>query len=116
MRQSELYSKEEWQRAVKEVAQVQAGPIAGRSQTVGEGDGQWFAVEKVLDLRSRGRKREVLVKWQGYEEPTWIDESQVEEEALRLMLAERKRELALQEGRGRKSRLRRRRTAEDGDE
>jgi hypothetical protein len=55
-----------------------------------------------------------LVKWQGYEQPTWIDESQVEKDALRLMLTERKRELALQEGRGRKSRLRRRKSDGDG--
>jgi hypothetical protein len=51
---------------------------------------------------------EVLVKWQGYDEPSWIEESDVDAEALKTMLAEWKLEMDRQQGKGRKSRMRRR--------
>ncbi len=34
-----------------------------------------YIVEKILDTRIHEHRREYLVKWSGYEEPTWQDES-----------------------------------------
>ena len=70
-----------------ECAQVQAGPVRGKmGGTDGESE-QWFAVERILDRRGGKKKAEVLVKWQGYDEPSWIEESDVDAEALKTMLA-----------------------------
>jgi hypothetical protein len=34
-----------------------------------------YIVEKILDTRIHEHRRQYLVKWSGYEEPTWQDES-----------------------------------------
>ena len=36
-------------------------------------DSETYEIERVLKHRKRGRKKELLVKWKGYEEPTWTD-------------------------------------------
>jgi hypothetical protein len=73
---------------------------------VGNNGLQW--IEFRHDRRGGKRKAEVLVKWQGYDEPSWIEESDVDAEALKTMLAEWKLEMDRQQGKGRKSRMRRR--------
>lgn len=30
-----------------------------------------FVVERILDIRGRGRGTEYLIKWEGYDEPSW---------------------------------------------
>ena len=70
-RQSDLYSQEEVQKAIKQVSIVRPGPLP-----MEDTEGEMYAVERIEGVR-RGKKgqEQVLVKWVGYEERQWVEES-----------------------------------------
>lgn len=36
-----------------------------------------FEIEQIVKERGRKNKKEVLVKWKGYDEPTWIPKEDI---------------------------------------
>jgi hypothetical protein len=133
LRQTACYTEEDLEQLVEELAAHEPGPLsfdgpsrepqfagevpgadfAGEDMGRGvqqEGDSKqqprtpWFAVEGILGERlDKFRRPMVLVKWVGYQEPQWIPASDVDADALRVMLRDYHR--TLREGGGVRGRL-----------
>ena len=70
-RQKSLYDDRELTKASNRFANVQPGPV-----DIVEGEAL-YAVEAILGARSKKGKSEVLVKWAGFELPSWVLETDV---------------------------------------
>jgi hypothetical protein len=71
-RQKSLFAEEEIDAAGVRLDNVHPGPLPPCA-TANEGHmaSDSWAIHSFLDVRSKGRRREFLVKWEGYEEPSW---------------------------------------------
>mmetsp|Transcript_46552 Transcript_46552/g.91589 ORF Transcript_46552/g.91589 Transcript_46552/m.91589 type:complete len:144 (+) Transcript_46552:1183-1614(+) len=49
--------------------------VSSNKKPLGNGEEEFYEVEKVLKHRVRSKKREYLVKWEGYTKTTWEPES-----------------------------------------
>jgi hypothetical protein len=88
-RQATMYARAEMQAAAERTGEVQPGPLpwtrrggaqgrssggadgGGAAAAADEADDEW-AVEYIEDARVADGKAEVLVRWVGYANPTWI--------------------------------------------
>jgi len=60
------------------------------SEDTPRGTGAWFFVDQILDAHMRDSRVEFLVKWQGHDQPTWIDYERVADRDLVQEYAERR--------------------------
>ena len=73
-RQKTLFAVEEVEAAGVRLDNVQPGPLPPRaadSQAGGPLAGDEWAINSFLEVRGKGRHQEYLVKWEGYELPSW---------------------------------------------
>jgi hypothetical protein len=94
-----------WERVQLDVSSVQAGPLQRTKGSVPENE-DWYAVECILQHDADAGK--VLVKWEGYAEPTWISEDDIADECRERLFREWKQAEKRMEGVGVASRWRRR--------
>ena len=105
LRQTQLYAAVDWERVHLDVSSVQAGPLQRTKGSVPENE-DWYAVECILQHDADAGK--VLVKWEGYAEPTWISEDDIADECRERLFREWKQAEKRVEGVGVASRWRRR--------
>jgi hypothetical protein len=105
LRQTQLYAAVDWERVQLDVSSVQAGPLQRTKGSVPENE-EWYAVECILQHDADAGK--VLVKWEGYAEPTWISEDDIADECRERLFREWKQAEKRMEGVGVASRWRRR--------
>jgi len=91
LRQQSVFDQADILDAIKEVTVSRPGPVPqGGEGELQQGDGEpgeaepRFAVNRIEGVRKRGPKRcdQVLVRWVGYPEPEWMDETVFEPEDL----------------------------------
>ena len=79
-RQAELFAGEEIEALIRRLDHVEPGPMPpGAAQGGSNAPGE-FAVKEVLEARSLRGVQELLVRWVGYETPTWEPSSTFEPE------------------------------------